>query len=160
MLKPAIHIYGFKFRSERLRQDIAIPEEPAVLAYMMKEMRIVGDGIDTTPEKLVEENDRNYVSMATSVPRTFSLQLPDRTFLVHPNTSGRTPVTTFSFEYRLASVSEFVNKEGLGKDHYLLGTTLEDELAKKNPDADPSQIESGFPTTLKFRKYYYNPKLQ
>lgn len=160
IFKPAVLFYGFKFRSEQLRQDISIPEEPALLAYMMKEMRIVSDEIDTTPEKLVEGNDRDCAPLATSVPQTFSLQLPERTVLIHPNTLTRTPVTTFSFEYRLVPASQFANKKGLGEDHYLLGDTLQEGLAKKNPDVDPHQIEIGFPTKLRFGKYYYNPKLQ
>jgi uncharacterized protein YjiS (DUF1127 family) len=127
---------------------------------MMKEMRIVGDGIDTTPEKLVEANDKNCAPVATSVPQTLSIQLPERTFLIHPNTRTRTPVTTFSFDYRLAPVAEFINKQDLGRDHYLLGNTLEEELEKKNPDADPHGIEGGFDTTLRFGRYYYNPRLQ
>jgi hypothetical protein len=160
IFKPALHIYGFRFSSDQLRQDLGIPEEPAILSYMMKEMRVVGDEIDTTPEKLVEAHDRNCIPSATSVPQTFSVELPQRTFVVHPNTGARTPVTRFSFQFQLVPVAEFINKDSLGKDHYLLGTTLQDELAKKNPNADPKRIESGFDTTLRFGKYYYNPRLQ
>lgn len=82
LFKPAMQVYGFSFRSEQLKQDIAIPEEPALLAYMMRELRIVGEAIDTTPEKLVEENEHGYASTATSVPKTVSLQLPAHTFLI------------------------------------------------------------------------------
>jgi len=42
LFRPAMQVYGFRFRSEQLNQDIAIPEEPALLAYMMRELRIVG----------------------------------------------------------------------------------------------------------------------
>lgn len=57
-------------------------------------------------------------------------------------------------------MSDLVNKQDLGKDRYLLGKTLQTELAKRNPDIDNSQLESGFATKLRFGKYYYNPKLQ
>jgi hypothetical protein len=160
IIKPAVNVYGFRFRSEQLQPDLAIPEEPALLAYMMSEMRIVGNAIDTTPEELVERNHRHCALTATSVPQTCSIPLPERTFLVHPNTNAKTPITSFLFKYRLVPVAQLINKESVHEDHYLLGTSLQDELAKRNSDVDPNQMQSGFSTTFRFGKYYYNPRLQ
>jgi hypothetical protein len=160
LFKPVLLVYGFRFRIEQQSNEIAIPEEPALLAYMMKELRIVGTTIDTTPEHLVKENDRSCAETATGTPKTFTLELPPCTFLVHPNTKGKTPVSTFSFDYRLIPVSELIREQALAKDHYGLGSGLEEALAKRNSDADPKQIHSGFTTRLRFGKYYYNPMLQ
>ena len=160
IFKPVVLCYGFRFRSQQLPQDIGIPEEPALLAFMMKELRVIGDAVNTTLEQLVQDHDKACASNAISTPQTFKVQLPEGTVLVHPDTITKIPVTSFLFEYRLIAVADCVNKEDLGKDHYLLGSSLEDELAKRNSEADPSQIESGFATKFRFGKYYYNPRLQ
>ncbi len=42
----------------------------------------------------------------------------------------------------------------------LIEHTFKEELAKRNPAADPSNIDKGFDTKLRVGRYYYNPRLQ
>lgn len=160
LFKPGLSVYGFRFKVVGQQIEIAIPEEPALLAYMMRELKVVGPDIDTTPEAIVEQNDGEFVELATSTQKTFSVQLPENTSMIHPNSSRSTPISAFSCDYRLIALCGFVTKEGLGTDHYLLGSTLKDDLVKKNPEIDAGRIGIGFDTKLQSGKYYYNPTLQ
>lgn len=161
--KPAMLVYGFRFKAIGQQIELALPEEPPLLAHLMRSLRVVGPDIDTTPEKIVEQWESEFAQLATSTPNTFSVQLPADSSMIHPNdpdSLNGTPVNAFSWNYQLIPLSEFLTKEGLGVDPYLLGRTLEDELVKRNPKADPARMNTGFDTRLQFGRYYYNPNLQ
>ncbi len=53
-----------------------------------------------------------------------------------------------------------INPAAHDNDPYGVEDSLKDELAKRNPSADPSRIGSGFNTILRPTRYYYNPNLQ
>jgi hypothetical protein len=97
---------------------------------------------------------------ATAKPQKYEVVLPKDTVLTHPNTPAKTRVDTFTFIYRLIPTSELVSVEGLEDDPYLAKLHIGEELSKRNPAADPLQIESGFDTILQPGNYYYNPRLR
>jgi hypothetical protein len=160
LFKPEMVVSAFRFRLEEQQTEIAIPQERALLAQLMQWLKVIGPGIEKTPEQIVEENDKELAKLATSTRKTFTVELPPATLLIHPNSRTGTPISSFSCDYRLVPVCELVTKERLGVDHYMLGHTLEEELAKRDPKADPARIASGFETKLQAGKYYYNPQLQ
>ena len=152
--------YNFRFLWANGSGETMLPEEPEVLSFFMREMKIEGPGIDTVPEKLMGEHHAAIVRTLNSSPQVFEVPFPKGTTMKHPNTGDKTEIKAFAFSYRLLSASDLKSKEGLGKDPYLLGDTLKNELAKRNQAADPSKIESGYDTTLERGKYYYNPRFR
>jgi hypothetical protein len=84
LFKPGLSVYGFRFKVVGQEIETAIPEEPALLAYLMRELKVVGPEIDTTPEAIVKQNDDEFVELATSTPKTFTLELPRQTSMIHP----------------------------------------------------------------------------
>jgi hypothetical protein len=160
LFKPVLLIHSFRFRQEEEDTVLAIPEEPGLLKVLMNEIRINGPGIDTVPEKLVNDSHDELDRAANQRPQAFSIPFPKGTTLSHPNTGDKVAISAFSFVYQLISVSDLKTKDALGSDPYALGTILKEELAKRNPTADPQRIEVGFDTTLETGKYYYNPKMQ
>lgn len=153
-------VYNFRFLWADGSGETMLPQEPEVLSFFMREMKIEGPGIDTVPEKIMEEHRDAIVRAVNSSPQVFEVPFPKSTTMKHPNTSHKTEIKAFAFSYQLVSTSNLKSKEGLGKDPYLLGDTLKEELAKRNLSADPSKIEGGYDTTLEPGKYYYNPRFR
>lgn len=153
-------VYNFRFLWANGAGETRLPEEPEVLSFFMGEMKIEGPGIDTVPEELMKEHHGAIAHAVNSSPQEFEVPFPNGTTMKHPNTGHKTEINAFAFSYQLLSASDLRSKEGLGRDPYLLGDTLKDELAKRNPAADQSKIESGYDTTLKPGKYYYNPRFR
>jgi hypothetical protein len=157
---PILWVYNFRFLWANGAGETMLPQEPEVLSFFMREMKIEGPGLDTVPEKIMEEHRDAIVPAVNSSPQVFEVPFPKGTTMKHPNSGHKTEIKSFAFSYRLLSASDLKSKEGLGKDPYLLGDTLKDELAKRNPAADPSKIESGYDTTLEPGRYYYNPRFR
>jgi hypothetical protein len=155
-----LHAYDFKFLWADGTGETMIPEEPEILSFFLREMKINGPGIDTVPERLMKEQHGEIVLSLDTTPKVFEIPFPEGTTITHPNTLVKTQVKAFTFIYRLLSACDLKTKEGLGEDPYMVGSTLKEELAKRNPSADPSKIESGYDTTLEPGKYYYNPSFR
>lgn len=160
MFNLVLHAYGFKFLWADGTGETAIPEEPEILSFFMREMKIEGPGVDTVPERLMKGHHNEVVRMLNTTPKVFEVPLPEGTTIRHPNTGHKTKVKAFTFAYQLLSACDLNRKEGLGEDPYLLGSVLKEELAKRNPSADATKIEDGFDTKLKAGKYYYNPRFR
>jgi hypothetical protein len=158
--KPARLVYDFRFSVEGSSEQLAIPEEPAALRFMMRDIRVKGPGIDVSPEQLVEEAYGEVRRTAVCKPQRHEIPLPPGTVMVHPNTGTETRVKSFGFTYRLIPRSELINPDAHDTDAYGVEASLKAELAKRNPSADPSRIVSGFDTVLRPARYYYNPNLQ
>jgi hypothetical protein len=152
--------HTFRFIRADGSGEIGLPEEPELLSYFMREMKVEGPGVDSVPEQLVNEQYDEKARTVNTSPQLFTVTLPTGTTIKHPNTEQKTAVKAFTFVYQLISAADIKTKEGLGQDPYFLGSVLEVELVKRNPAADPSKIESGFDTTLEPRKYYYNPRFR
>jgi hypothetical protein len=152
--------HTFRFIRADGAGEIALPEEPELLSFFMREMKVEGPGVDAVPEQLIKEHYDKKTSTANSSPQLFTMSLPAGTTIKHPNTGDKIEVKAFTFVYQIISAADLNTKEGLGKDPYFLGSVLEDELAKRNPLADPTKIETGFDTKLEPGKYYYNPRFR
>lgn len=158
--KPARLASDFRFRLDGSGEELAIPEDPPVLRFLMREIRVEGPGVVTTPERLAHESYGEVWRGATGKPRRHEIRLPPGTVMVHPNTKTRTPVRAFSFAYRLIPKAEVIDPEAYRADSYGVEASLVEELAKRNPSADPSRIETGFDTVLRPGGYYYSPSLK
>lgn len=158
--KPARLASDFRFRLDGSGEELAIPEDPPVLRFLMREIRVEGPGVVTTPERLAHESYGEVWHGATGKPRRHEILLPRGTVMVHPNTKTRTPVRAFSFAYRLIPKAEVIDPEAYRTDSYGIEASLVEELAKRNPSADPSKIETGFDTVLRPGGYYYSPSLK
>lgn len=158
--KLALSIYDFRFVPADGSVELGIPEEPALLRSMMRDIKLKGPGIDTVPERLVEEANEELVQTAVGKPQRYEVALPPGTMLIHPNTEDKKRVTTFAFTYRLVPASVMAVTDGVEDDPYLIEHELKEELAKRNPAADPSNIDKGFDTKLRASRYYYNPRVQ
>lgn len=160
IFKPAALVYDFRFSVEGGSEELVMPEEPAVLRSMMREIRVEGPGIDTFPQQLVDEANDEVRRTAVCKPQRYEIPLPTGTVMIHPNTGEETRVRAFAFTYRLIPRAELLDPEAHDTDPYGVEASLKEELAKRNPSADPSGIGSGFDTVLRPAKYYYNPNLQ
>jgi hypothetical protein len=158
--RPARLLYDFKFSVDGSSEELAIPEEPALLRSMMRGLQIKGPRIDASPEQLVADAYAEVMHAAVSRPQRYVIPLPLGTVLIHPNTGGETRVKAFAFSYRLIPGVQLINPEAHDNDPYGVEASLKEELAKKNPSADPSRIGAGFDTILRPSRYYYNPNLQ
>jgi hypothetical protein len=158
--KPAGLVYDFRFSVEGRSEELALPEEPAVLRFMMRDIRIKGPGIDTFPEQLVNDANEEVRRRAVGKPQRFETPLPPGTVMIHPNFRNETRVKSFAFSYRLIPRAELIDPEVHFTDPYGVEASLKGELAKRNPSADPSRIETGFDTILRPGRYYYNPNLK
>lgn len=159
MLIPARLLYDFRFSVDGSSEELAIPEEPALLRSMMRDLRVKGSGVYASPEQLVAEAYDEVKRAAVSKPRRHVIPLP-RAVLIHPNTGGETRVKAFAFSYRLIPSVRLVDPEAHDNDPYGVEASLKEELAKRNPLADPARIGTGFDTILRPGRYYYNPNLQ
>lgn len=160
IFRPVFYAHTFKFLWADGTGETALPEEPEILRFFMREMKIAGPSINTVPEKVMNEHHNQTARSVNSTPQVFEISFPEGTTITHPNTRHKKEVKAFTFIYQLISVSHLAMKEGLDDGPYLIGNTLRDELAKRNPSADPSKIESGFDTALERGKYYYNPNFR
>jgi hypothetical protein len=156
-----LNIHTFRFMVAGKSEELAIPEEPAVLRSFMRQIKIKGPSIDTCPEKLVEESHDEVIRSASGTPQRYEIKLPRGTMFIHHNTLVKTPISAFAFTYRLLPEAELKFPEtDYAQDHYGVEASLKEELLKRNPKADPAQLESGFDTILRPKRYYYNPQLQ
>lgn len=156
----ALNFFGFHFHLQQQNRLIAIPEEPGVLKMFAEDLKIEGPGIDTNMKGLVDKASYTIGPKATGKQQIFTVPFPEGTVMIHPNTGQRTVVTAFSLTYWIMPQIDLASTEGLGSDPFLNDVSVREELAKRNPNADPAHIESGFPTLLMVGKYYYNPRLQ
>jgi hypothetical protein len=67
------HIYGFRFLLPGGSGELAIPEEPEVLSFLMKHIRVKGPGIDMTPEELTGEHHDVIARLATAKPQRYEV---------------------------------------------------------------------------------------
>src|ERR1043166_8566958 len=159
--KPAMMVYNFRFVAENKKEQLALPEEPPVLRFFMREIRVKGPGIDTCPEKMVNEASHDAVRKALCRPQDYEIPVPAGTVFIHPNSQAEVKVNSFMFTYRLIPKAELLDPEGHFEDFYgVTVTSLREELAQRNPTADATRIGSGFDTVLRPTRYYYNPRLQ
>ncbi len=155
-----LHFYDFHFHLQQKNRRLAIPEEPGVLKMFSEDLRIQGPTIDTNLKGLLDTASSDVGPRATGKPERFYVPFSEGTVVIHPNTGQPTVVTGFSFSYWLMSQSDLARTDALGSDPFLNETSVREELIKRNPAADPAQIETGFPTLLQVGEYYYNPRLQ
>jgi hypothetical protein len=87
--KPARLVYNFRFVPEHNAPHLAIPEEPPLLRYLMREIRIIGPRIDTCPEDLVNRHYEEAMQDAVCRPKDYVVPLPPDTKLIHPNLQTR-----------------------------------------------------------------------
>jgi hypothetical protein len=159
--KPARLVYNFRFVHEHNTPQFAIPEEPAVLRFLMREIRIEGPGIDTCPEDLVNRHYEQAMQDAVCRPKDYLVPLPSGTVFIHPNSQTRVRIKGFSFTYRIIPQAEVRDLEAVFEDRYgVTKQSLQEEMLKRNAGADPLKIGDGFDTVLRPTKYYYNPQLQ
>ena len=151
--------YGFRFLMPNDR-FFGFPDESGILKLFLQDSKIEGVGISGTPEKLLEKLTGEVYKTASGTPKEFKYNFPDGTVLIHPNTLERIPVLSFTFDYRLFTAADLEDASIYRKSPYYIDSIIEDELLKRNDEADLSKIDSGFDTTLRVKKYYYNPKLQ
>lgn len=161
-LTPVLCVFGFRFQEADSNGVIAIPEETGILRMSLRDNKIQGPSIDTTPEQVIDDVLDRVTQLATAMPQRFEVKYPVGTVLVHSNTGVRVPISTFSFHFCLVAVSELLTTEGLGVDRYLSGSIykLEEPLASEARTIDTSKLRHGFDTTLMPGKYYINPNLQ
>ncbi len=160
VFKPARLVYDFRFAVAGSSEELAIPEEPALLRSMMRDIRVKGPGIDASPEQLVDEAYDMVRRTAVCKPQRHVIPLPMGTVMVHPNTGIETRVRSFAFTYRLIPRAELTDPAAHDTDPYGVEASLKEELARRNPSADPSRIGYLFDTVLRPARYYYNPNLQ
>jgi hypothetical protein len=161
IFKLALHFYSFRFLVAGRSEEIAIPEEPAVLRSLMRQIQIKGPSIDTFPEQLLKDARDEVTRSAIARPQRYEMALPQGTMLIHPNTKAETPIRAFAFTYRLIPEAELLSPEAHhNQDPYGVEASLKEELLKRNPSADPTKIDAGFDTILRPKRYYYNPQLQ
>lgn len=159
--KPARLVYNFHFVPEHNAPRLAIPEEPPLLRYLMREIRIVGPGIDTCPEDLVNRHYEEAMQDAVCRPKDYVVPLPPDTELIHPNLQTRVRIKAFAFSYRIIPQAVVRDMEAVSEDRYgVTRKSLQEEMLRRNAGADPSKIGEGFDTVLRPTKYYYNPQLQ
>lgn len=125
-----------------------------------EDLKIQGPGIDTNMKGLLEGASGKVGHIATGKQQVFNVPFPESTVMIHPNTGQKTIVTAFSFTYWIMPQIDLASTEGLGSDPFLNDVSVREELAKRNRLADPTQIQTGFPTLLMVGNYYYNPQLQ
>ncbi len=159
--KPARLVYNFRFVPEHNAPHLVIPEEPPLLRFLMREIRIIGPGIDTCPEDLVNGHYEEAMQDAVCRPKDYVVPLPPDTELIHPNSQTRVRIRAFAFTYRIIPQAEVRDMEAVSEDRYgVTKKSLQEEMLRRNAGADPSKIGEGFDTVLRPTKYYYNPQLQ
>ena len=159
--RPAMLVYSFRFVAAETQEHVALPEEPPVLRFFMRGIRIQGPGIDTCPEEMVNAAHEDATSRALGRPQDYELPLPDGTVFIHPNSQARVKIKAFVFTYRLIPKAELLEPEAHFEDHYgVTEASLRDQLIIRNPTADAARIGSGFDTVMRPTRYYYNPQLQ
>lgn len=158
--RPAMMVYNFRFVAEN-KEQLGLPEEPPVLRFFMREIRVKGPGLDTFPEKMVNEARDDAVHKALCRPQDYEIPVPAGTVFIHPNSQAEVKVNAFMFTYRLIPKAELLEPEAHFEDHYgVTENSLREQLAKRNPTADSARIGLGFDTVLRPTRYYYNPQLQ
>jgi hypothetical protein len=108
----------------------------------MQELRVQGPGINTTPERILEEANNEIARRATRQPQLFQIEFPKGTTIIHPNTNQKTSVRGFSFLYWLLSACDLQTTKELGTSHYLNDISIKEELAKRNSNTDPLHTRS------------------
>ncbi len=158
---PVLLIFFFRFQIENKNDYIAIPEEIGILKLFMRESKVIGKHINTTPEKIAERYVNEAINSATNIPQTIKIDLPPKTEFIQPNGIFRYKVSSFLFDYCLISVNNLTSTEGLGVDYYLSGDVFElkDEKSGESTLIDTSLFDYGFDTKIEAGKFYENPKL-
>jgi hypothetical protein len=160
-LMPVLWIYDFRFQEEGKNSEIAFPEEPGVLRLFLRDQKIEGPGVDTTPEQILEDIRDEISKSATAATQRFLVKFPKGTVIIHPNLGNRTPITSFSIHYQLITAGDLKTTEGLGVDPYFDGSIykLQNEITNEGAIIDSSKLKLGFNTILEPGRYYHNPKL-
>lgn len=138
-LTPSLMIYDFRFRQNEKKLDFALPEEPGILRYLMREILIKGPNIEAAPEDLMEEYRDELRETATTEPKRFKVEFPDGTTITNPNTGEQFRADCFIFHYQLVfpknlAAAERLDTLGLGVDPYLTSSVykLVDEINQKH----------------------------
>ena len=161
IFKPERLVYNFRFIPDHNGPHLAIPEEPPLLRFLMREIRIMGPRIDTCPEELVGGYYEQAMQDAVCRPKDYVIPLPPDTLLIHPNFQTKVRIKAFAFTYRIIPQAEVRDLEAVFENHYgVTKKSLCEEMLKRNAAADPSRIGEGFDTVLRPNKFYYNPQLQ
>ncbi len=161
IFKPALLVYNFRFVPEHDASQLVIPEEPPLLRFLMRKIRITGPGIDICPEELVNGYYEQAKQDAVCRPKDYVVPLPPGTVLIHPNFRTNVRIKAFAFTYRIIPQAEVRDWEAVFEDHYgVTKKSLREEMLKRNAAADQLRIGEGFDTVLRPTKYYYNPQLQ
>lgn len=112
-LMPVLAIYNFRFLVKGKVERIGIPEETGVLRMLLRESKIEGPEVNTTPEEVLEKFRYMREQSLSTSPQVLEVTFPDGTVLIHPNTGKQTPITSFSFEYRLVTVKDLKQLKAL-----------------------------------------------
>lgn len=73
--KLALSIYDFRFVPADGSVELGIPEEPALLRSMMRDIKLKGPGVDTVPESLVQEANEELVQTAVGKPQRYEVRV-------------------------------------------------------------------------------------
>lgn len=153
--------YFFRFRIAGTNKFLATPEEPEVLRLMMRNTKIVGKGINSVPEKLIEPFRPEAKKTAKDIHQTIEIEFPSGNEIIHLKNLLKYSVSSFLFDFVLIPINNLKTTKGLGIDPYLSGDVYEliDEVSNNKQTIDASNYNFGFDTVLKAGKYYKNPIL-
>ncbi len=154
-------VFFFRFRLLESDTFVTFPEEVGILRSMMRDTKIVGDEINTSPEALVQQYMEEAKRIAAEPTQTLEVSLPPETEMIHMNGLQKDKVTSFLFDYCLIPISKLKSTKGLGIDPYLSGDVYEfkDEINNTSQIIDKSNYQLGFDTEVKAEHYYKNPNL-
>lgn len=161
-LMPVLLYYQFRFHRADGTGAIQLAEEPGVLRLALRTMKLEGPGMDTTPERVLQQYRGAAQQMMSNEPRSLNIEFPPGSVLIHPNTGERTPIKSFSFMFCVLAAKDLKRTGGFGDDPYLDGSVykLRDEISKEETTIDASELQLGFDTILEVGKFYHNPHLK
>lgn len=161
-LMPVLLYYQFRFHRTDGTGAIQLAEEPGVLRLALRTMKLEGPGMDTTPERVLQQYRGAAQQLLSDEPQRLNIKFPAGSVLIHPNTLERTPIKSFSFMFCMRPAKELRTTEGLGDDPYLDGAIyrLRDEISQEEHTIDISELRLGFDTVLQAGKFYHNPQLK
>lgn len=127
----------------------------------LRDQKIEGPGIDTSPEQILEDARSEITNLATATTQKFLVEFPKGTVVIHPNLGTRTPIASFSVLYQLITAGDLKTTEGLGVDPYFDSPIykLQNELTNESLMVDSSMLKLGFDTILEPGRYYRNAHL-
>jgi Restriction endonuclease len=110
-------LYFFRFRETDSRRFIAFPEEPGVLRAMMRGTTLIfPDGVEMSPEQLLEPTRPEIKNLAKAIPQTYEIELPQGTQMIDINRLNKDLVLGFLIDYVLIPIDRLKSTIGLGVD--------------------------------------------